>query len=139
MISEAEGGKRKFCRQTARARIFKWWRNSSSSIISHVFPPFPAIIICFSVAFGIQTPTKMDVSELAKKLGLSDSKLLVRKAAELRRLCDVQFDSSVIGVVSPFPFLFIPFYSIRFDSEALCFAFSGWGCKISHMLGNRRH
>ncbi|KAG5062740.1 hypothetical protein JHK85_003923 [Glycine max] len=50
------------------------------------------------VAFGIQTPTKMDVSELAKKLGLSDSKLLVRKAAELRRLCDVQFDSSVIGV-----------------------------------------
>uniref|UniRef100_A0A0R0L238 Origin recognition complex subunit 6 n=1 Tax=Glycine max TaxID=3847 RepID=A0A0R0L238_SOYBN len=40
----------------------------------------------------------MDVSELAKKLGLSDSKLLVRKAAELRRLCDVQFDSSVIGV-----------------------------------------
>ncbi|KAL2666978.1 hypothetical protein AAZX31_01G044900 [Glycine max] len=40
----------------------------------------------------------MDVSELAKKLGLSDSKLVVRKAAELRRLCEVQFDSSVIGV-----------------------------------------
>ncbi|KAK7368065.1 hypothetical protein VNO80_10087 [Phaseolus coccineus] len=40
----------------------------------------------------------MDVSELAKKLGLSDSKLVVRKASEIRRLCDVQFDSSVIGV-----------------------------------------
>ncbi|RDX92557.1 Origin of replication complex subunit 6, partial [Mucuna pruriens] len=40
----------------------------------------------------------MDISDLAKKLGLSDSKLVVRKAAELRRLCDVQFDSSVIGV-----------------------------------------
>lgn len=40
----------------------------------------------------------MDISELAKKLSLSDSKHVVRKAAELRRLCDVQFDSSVIGV-----------------------------------------
>ncbi|XP_029127415.1 origin of replication complex subunit 6 isoform X2 [Cajanus cajan] len=40
----------------------------------------------------------MDVFELAKKLALSDSKLVVQKAAELRRLCDVQFDSSVIGV-----------------------------------------
>ncbi|KAI9075874.1 hypothetical protein K1719_042154 [Acacia pycnantha] len=40
----------------------------------------------------------MDMSEIAKKLGLSDSKLAVRKAMELRRLCDVQFDSSVIGV-----------------------------------------
>ncbi|KAM7251068.1 hypothetical protein ACFE04_022951 [Oxalis oulophora] len=40
----------------------------------------------------------MDLSDLAKKLGLSDSKHLIRKAAELRRLCDVHFDSSVIGV-----------------------------------------
>ncbi|CAI0448092.1 unnamed protein product [Linum tenue] len=40
----------------------------------------------------------MDISEIAKRLGLSDSKQLVRKAAEIRRLCDVQFDSSVIGV-----------------------------------------
>ncbi|XP_028771920.1 origin of replication complex subunit 6 [Neltuma alba] len=40
----------------------------------------------------------MDMSEIAKKLGLSDSKLAVRKALELRRLCDVQFNSSVIGV-----------------------------------------
>ncbi|KAJ1423628.1 Origin recognition complex, subunit 6 [Sesbania bispinosa] len=40
----------------------------------------------------------MDVSEIAKKLGFSDSKLLIRKAAELRRLCDVHFDSSIIGV-----------------------------------------
>lgn len=48
--------------------------------------------------------TKMDISEIAKKLGFSDSKLLIRKAAELRRLCDVHFDSSVIGVVSSFLF-----------------------------------
>ncbi|KDP41188.1 hypothetical protein JCGZ_15595 [Jatropha curcas] len=40
----------------------------------------------------------MDLSEIAKKLGLSESKNLIRKAAELRRLCDVQFDSSIIGV-----------------------------------------
>ncbi|PNX67595.1 origin recognition complex subunit 6-like protein, partial [Trifolium pratense] len=40
----------------------------------------------------------MDISEIAKKLGFSDSKLLIRKAAELRRLCDVHFDSSIIGV-----------------------------------------
>ncbi|KAH7570112.1 hypothetical protein JRO89_XS05G0046200 [Xanthoceras sorbifolium] len=40
----------------------------------------------------------MDLSDIAKKLRLSESKQLVRKAAEFRRLCDVQFDSSVIGV-----------------------------------------
>ncbi|GMY26012.1 origin of replication complex subunit 6 [Fagus crenata] len=40
----------------------------------------------------------MDLSDIAKKLGLSESKYLTRKAAELRRLCDVQFDSSIIGV-----------------------------------------
>ncbi|XP_022734325.1 origin of replication complex subunit 6 isoform X1 [Durio zibethinus] len=40
----------------------------------------------------------MDLSDIARKLGLSENKLLVRKAAELRRLCDVQFDSSIIGV-----------------------------------------
>ncbi|XP_015895092.1 origin of replication complex subunit 6 isoform X2 [Ziziphus jujuba] len=40
----------------------------------------------------------MDISAIARKLGFSDSKNLIRKAAELRRLCDVQFDSSVIGV-----------------------------------------
>ncbi|XP_041009958.1 origin of replication complex subunit 6-like [Juglans microcarpa x Juglans regia] len=40
----------------------------------------------------------MDLSGIAKKLGLSESKHLIRKAAELRRLCDVRFDSSIIGV-----------------------------------------
>ncbi|CAH9091897.1 unnamed protein product [Cuscuta europaea] len=34
----------------------------------------------------------------AKKLGLSENKMLIRKAAELRRQADIQFDSSVIGV-----------------------------------------
>lgn len=42
----------------------------------------------------------MDLSDIARKLGLSETKHIVRKAAELRRLADVQFDSSVIGVVS---------------------------------------
>ncbi|KAJ7943486.1 Origin recognition complex subunit 6 [Quillaja saponaria] len=40
----------------------------------------------------------MDLSALAKKMGLSESKLVTRKAAELRRFIDIQFDSSIIGV-----------------------------------------
>ncbi|KAL1187757.1 Origin of replication complex subunit 6 [Cardamine amara subsp. amara] len=40
----------------------------------------------------------MDITNIAKKLGLSDNNLLIRKAAEIRRLCDVQFDSSIIGI-----------------------------------------
>ncbi|XP_051146144.1 origin of replication complex subunit 6 [Andrographis paniculata] len=40
----------------------------------------------------------MDMSEIARKLGLSESKNLIRKAAELRRRADLQFDSSIIGV-----------------------------------------
>ncbi|PIN17150.1 Origin recognition complex, subunit 6 [Handroanthus impetiginosus] len=40
----------------------------------------------------------MDMSEIARKLGLSENKQLIRKAAELRRLADIQFDSSVIGI-----------------------------------------
>ncbi|XP_068638320.1 origin of replication complex subunit 6-like [Aristolochia californica] len=40
----------------------------------------------------------MDLTDMARKLGLSDSKHVIRKAEELRRLCDVHFDSSIIGV-----------------------------------------
>ncbi|XP_077224758.1 origin of replication complex subunit 6-like [Tasmannia lanceolata] len=40
----------------------------------------------------------MDFSDIARKLGFSESKILIRKAEEIRRLCDVQFDSSVIGI-----------------------------------------
>uniref|UniRef100_A0A7N0UJI7 Origin recognition complex subunit 6 n=1 Tax=Kalanchoe fedtschenkoi TaxID=63787 RepID=A0A7N0UJI7_KALFE len=40
----------------------------------------------------------MDLTGLAKRLGLADSKHVVRRAAELRRMCDVKFDSSVVGV-----------------------------------------
>ncbi|XP_028091654.1 origin of replication complex subunit 6-like [Camellia sinensis] len=40
----------------------------------------------------------MDITDIANKLGLSDSKHVIRKAAELRRLSDIQFDSSVIGI-----------------------------------------
>lgn len=40
----------------------------------------------------------MDMSEIAKKLGFSESKQLILHAAELRRRADIQFDSSIIGV-----------------------------------------
>ncbi|CAN1197426.1 Origin of replication complex subunit 6 [Linum perenne] len=70
-----------------------------------LFPPLLPFIIFFtsSAIFSsfqqfLTLQPEMDISEIAKRLGLSDSKQLVRKAAEIRRLCDVQFDSSVIGV-----------------------------------------
>ncbi|CAM0948882.1 unnamed protein product [Alopecurus aequalis] len=40
----------------------------------------------------------MDMSAIAARLGLSGSRPVVRKAAELRRLCDITFDSSVLGI-----------------------------------------
>nr|GEU60214.1 origin of replication complex subunit 6 [Tanacetum cinerariifolium] len=40
----------------------------------------------------------MDLSELASKLGLTEPKHIVRKAAELRRMSDLQFDSSNAGI-----------------------------------------
>ncbi|KAG6484219.1 hypothetical protein ZIOFF_061014 [Zingiber officinale] len=40
----------------------------------------------------------MDFSAIASRLRLSGSKTLIRKAKELRRLSDVQFDSSITGV-----------------------------------------
>ncbi|KAG0471748.1 hypothetical protein HPP92_016294 [Vanilla planifolia] len=40
----------------------------------------------------------MDISTISARLGLANSKPLIRKAEELRRLSDVQFDSSIIGV-----------------------------------------
>ncbi|CAN6549152.1 unnamed protein product [Malus baccata var. baccata] len=41
----------------------------------------------------------MDLSDIARKLDLYDSKHVIQRAAELRRLCNIQFDSSIIGVV----------------------------------------
>lgn len=49
----------------------------------------------------------MDMSRIAKKLGFSESKQLILHAAELRRLADIQFDSSIIGIVSFFHFSFV--------------------------------
>ncbi|KAM1065500.1 hypothetical protein ACFX2B_020802 [Malus domestica] len=40
----------------------------------------------------------MDLSDIARKLDLYDSKHVIRRAAKRRRLCDIQFDSSIIGV-----------------------------------------
>ncbi|KAL9246394.1 hypothetical protein vseg_019935 [Gypsophila vaccaria] len=40
----------------------------------------------------------MDMTEIAKKIGLADNKPVVRKASEFRRLSDVKFDSSAIGL-----------------------------------------
>lgn len=81
----------------------------------------------------------MDMSEIARKLGLSDSKLVLRKAAELRRLADIQFDSSIIGVVrfpnpdNPFQVnLMLPVEFLR-----LCMIwFSGWDLQGRNLLGD---
>lgn len=101
------------------AKVMKNWKSkihiprslyhyqmSSSPFHSHSFFPFPCK---FQTQLSNPRPDseKMDLSDIAKKLDLSDSKYLTRKAAELRRLCDVQFDSSIIGVVS---------FTIHFDS-----------------------
>ncbi|XP_020579777.1 origin of replication complex subunit 6 isoform X2 [Phalaenopsis equestris] len=40
----------------------------------------------------------MDISSIAARLGHPNSKTLIRKAEEIRRLSDVQFDSSIMGV-----------------------------------------
>ncbi|KAJ8441331.1 hypothetical protein Cgig2_024843 [Carnegiea gigantea] len=40
----------------------------------------------------------MDIIDIAKRLGLADNKPVARKAAELRRLSDVKFDSSALGI-----------------------------------------
>ncbi|GAB2293337.1 Origin of replication complex subunit 6, partial [Dionaea muscipula] len=40
----------------------------------------------------------MDISEIAMKLDLVENKLVVRKATELRCLCDVKFECSSIGI-----------------------------------------
>ncbi|KAM1622760.1 hypothetical protein COP1_021148 [Malus domestica] len=40
----------------------------------------------------------MDLSDIERKLDLYDSKDVIRPAAELRGLRDIQFDSSIIGV-----------------------------------------
>lgn len=53
-----------------------------------------------SVPVPTQSPPAMDMSAIAARLGLSGSRPVVRKAAELRRLCDINFDSSVLGIVS---------------------------------------
>lgn len=54
---------------------------------------------------GFSIDQSMDITGLAKKLGLADNKPVVRKAAEFRRLSDIKFDSSAIGVVC---FSFLP-------------------------------
>ncbi|CAK9183755.1 unnamed protein product [Ilex paraguariensis] len=46
------------------------------------------------------SPPKMDLSQLAEKSGLSESKQLIRRATELHLLANIQFDSSIIGVVN---------------------------------------
>ncbi|XP_068326988.1 origin of replication complex subunit 6-like [Pyrus communis] len=56
----------------------------------------------------------MDLSNIARKLDLDDSKHVIRRAAELCRLCDIQFDSSIIGVIS-FPQNPKISYLINFD------------------------
>lgn len=64
----------------------------SSSILNHSPRPIlPLILLCNFL--------HMDLSDIARKLELSDSENLIRKAGELRRLSDLHLNSSVIGVV----------------------------------------
>jgi origin recognition complex subunit 6 len=69
----------------------------------------------------------MDMSAIAARLGLSGSRPVVRKAAELRRLCDINFDSSVLCIVSnprrPFPpplLSLSPFSDAAFAQGEVC-------------------
>lgn len=77
-------------------------------LATHFLPPAKITILCFygrhmtfSYAHSslLLPAPAMDISDLAWKLGLPDSKPLVRKAEELRRLCDVRIDASVFGIV----------------------------------------
>lgn len=66
-------------------------------------PPFTTTITESQISIVSLSPPRsleMDLSDIAKKLGLKESKQVVRKAAELRRVSDLQFDSSNAGIVS---------------------------------------
>jgi hypothetical protein len=79
----------------------------------------------------------MDMSAIAARLGLSGSRPVVRKAAELRRLCDVTFDSSVLGVVSApslARFVALP----RMDASLTTVCFAGRGVQGHHLPRDRR-
>lgn len=81
--------------------------------------------------FQIQSH-EMDLSDIAQRLGLSESKQLIRKAAEFRRLCDAQFDSSVIGVVSTIKLWFIHQnfkQKLKFCLNIFYYPFQGEICK----------
>ena len=87
----------------------------------------------------------MDLSKIARKLDLSDSETLTRKAGEFRRLSDLQFNSSAIGVVSFYLHLFQFFCDRKlFDFVfnlylVLGFLFLGWGLQGHNLFGNRRY
>ncbi|KAL7587452.1 hypothetical protein Lser_V15G37613 [Lactuca serriola] len=64
-------------------------------------PPFTTTITESQISIVSLSPPRsleMDLSDIAKKLGLKESKQVVRKAAELRRVSDLQFDSSNAGI-----------------------------------------
>nr|KAJ0191031.1 hypothetical protein LSAT_V11C800410780 [Lactuca sativa] len=64
-------------------------------------PPFTTTITESQIPIVSLSPPRsleMDLSDIAKKLGLKESKQVVRKAAELRRVSDLQFDSSNAGI-----------------------------------------
>ncbi|CAL9208983.1 unnamed protein product, partial [Musa hybrid cultivar] len=62
-------------------------------------PPLPSLASNAASSRNPSTsPTAMDFSTIASRLGLAGSKPLIRKAEELRRFSDVQFNSSIIGV-----------------------------------------
>ncbi|KAL4574208.1 hypothetical protein LXL04_021034 [Taraxacum kok-saghyz] len=88
--------------------VFSEWRQTKTrNTPDLVFPPWLASISSSAIHNNNrrkQTRSflsfflEMDLSEIARKLGLKESKQVVRKAAELRRVSDLQFDSSSAGI-----------------------------------------
>lgn len=109
------------------------------SYISFLKPPksLPPITNEIEISAEERTRRDMDLSDIARKLGFSESKpLLLRKAQELRRLCDVHFDSSIIGIVSISPsiesillFSFVSPSSISHGFVCILWSVQGEVCK----------
>ena len=75
--------------------------------------PPPSLSLSLSLCpFDNSEIPNMDIKDIARKLELSESEHVIRKAAELRRLCDIQFDCSVIGIVSLLTFIQRPIFLI---------------------------
>ncbi|KAI3516427.1 hypothetical protein L1887_15342 [Cichorium endivia] len=88
----------------------EWRQTKTRNTPDSIFPPWLLVDIIFRrshnnyrrqtsiLSLSLSSSFSMDFSEIARKLGLKESKQVVRKAAELRRISDLQFDSSSAGI-----------------------------------------